>query len=205
MRSTRIAAGLLALSFAAAISAAEPAADESGGFWWSGLDLGGAYLARSFSVTPDTSDTEYAMAFRVGYAWHPSLLLGLELGGFTIQPTDYAGTRGEAIQQTFVIAQYYPVDRSPFFLKAGFGHVRYWNNRLGEGDGSGVGGAVGVGYDFAMTGPVHFTPLIEYSMGKYDNVTSPPGITQDQRYRAISLKLGLTFRSRGYSSRTAQP
>jgi hypothetical protein len=38
---------------------------------WGGGDIGVASLERSYSVTGSTQNTEFAMTFRGGYAWHP--------------------------------------------------------------------------------------------------------------------------------------
>lgn len=123
----------------------------------------------------------------------------MELGGWTLQASTYhwpadADPEGEGIQTLFGIAQYYPVQRSPFFVKAGFGHVKYWNNRPGEDGGSGAGAVLGAGYDIALRGRWHATPSVDFSWGEFDGVSSPGGPSQDQRYRALTFRLGLTYR-----------
>ncbi|HSC96971.1 MAG TPA: outer membrane beta-barrel protein [Burkholderiales bacterium] len=189
--------GLLALLFAAATHASEPAAEKAGG-WWGGIDFGVASVSREYSVTADTRDTTFTLAFRGGYSWHPRLLLGVELGGWLLEATnsytDDWPPEGEGIQTFYGMAQFYPVSGSPIFLKAGWGHVRYWNERLGEGNANGTGTVVGAGYDFAMGSNFYISPLIEYAWGKYDDALSPPGIVQNQRYQAVTLKIGFTYR-----------
>lgn len=195
MPDMRAAAGLLAFCLTTSTLAGEPNGERAGSFWWGGLDIGFASLSRTYSITPETRDTKFALAFRGGYAWHPRLLLGFELGGWLLQATDYEGPgEGEGIQTFYGIAQFYPVDHSALFLKAGWGHVRYWNNRPQESNANGSGGVVGVGYDFAMSKSVYVTPAIDYSWGEFDGAMSPPGITQDQRYKAVTFRLGVTFR-----------
>jgi hypothetical protein len=195
MKKTATVIGLLALAFTAATSASEPTGETAGG-WWGGIDVGVATVSREYSVTADTRDTTFTMAFRGGYSWHPRLLLGVELGGWLLEATDYYDwpPEGEGIQTFYGMAQFYPVSGSPIFLKAGWGHVRYWNERLGEGNANGTGAVVGAGYDFALGSNFYVSPLIEYAWGKYDNALSPPGVLQDQRYQAVTLKIGFTFR-----------
>ena len=195
MKKTVTASGLLAFVFATATFAGEPAAEKAGG-WWGGIDFGVASVSREYSVTADTRDTTFTLAFRGGYSWHPRLLVGVELGGWLLEATDYYDwpPQGEGIQTSYGMAQLYPVSGSPVFLKAGWGHVRYWNERPGEGNASGTGTVVGAGYDFAMGSNFYVSPLIEYAWGKYDNALSPPGVLQDQRYQAVTLKIGFTFR-----------
>ena len=188
----------LAMLIAAAAMAA-PAAGESqqgdrAGFWFS-ADVGMASLSRSYAVTGSTRDTEFAMAFRGGYAWHPRLLLGAELGGWNIEGADMWDPRtGEGIRVLYAIAQYYPAAKSPFFVRGGVGAVKYWNNRPGELGASGSGGVLGAGYDIAISQRVHLTPSADLSWGQFDAATSPPGITQDQRYRAVTFRFGFTYR-----------
>lgn len=188
----------LGLCLSCAALAAEADSARTGGFW-GGVDAGAAGMRRSFSITPSKRDTEFAMAFRGGYAWHPRLLLGLELGGWTLQASSYywpvdEDPKGEGISTFYGIAQYYPVEGSPFFLKGGYGYIKYWNNRIGEDGGSGSGGVLGAGYDIAWTGRWYITPSVELARGSFDDATSPPGITQDQRYRALTFRIGLTYR-----------
>lgn len=187
---------MLALSIASATLAAEPAAEKAGG-WWGGMDAGVASLSREYSVTADTGETTFTLAFRGGYAWHPRLLLGVELGGWLLEASgnyyDDPG-EGEGIQTFYGMAQFYPASGSPIFLKAGWGHVSYWNNRPLEDGANGTGSVVGIGYDFAMGGNFYVSPLIEYAWGKFDGAMSPPGIVQDQRYKAVTLKIGFTYR-----------
>lgn len=197
MKKALAAIGLLALTFAAGTFGAETASDKGGG-WWGGFDLGGASLSREYSVTADTRETTFTMAFRGGYSWHPRLLLGFELGGWLLEASssnsDDWPPEGEGIQTFYGMAQFYPLDGTPLFLKAGWGHVRYWNQRLNEGNASGTGGVVGLGYDFAVGGDLYISPLIEYARGKFDDALSPPGVLQDQRYQAVTIKIGFTFR-----------
>jgi hypothetical protein len=40
----------------------------------------------------------------------------------------------------------------------------------------------------------YVTPSLDYSAGSFSGATSPPGVTQDQHYRALSARIGLTFR-----------
>lgn len=182
----------LALIVAAAAGSA--AAEDGTGFWF-GADVGIASLKRSYSQTGSTQDAEFAMTFRGGYAWHPRLLLGVELGGFTLEEGDlFDPSKGEGIRTLYLMGQYYPGPASQFFLKVGLGDVKYWNNRPLENGASGTGYVLGAGYELARWGSLSFAPAIDYSEGKFDGAISPPGVTQDQRYRAVTFRLGVTYR-----------
>jgi hypothetical protein len=186
-----VAGGMLALAGTLA-SAAEP---REGGFWWGSASVGAASLKRSYTSTPDTSDTVLALALEFGYAWHPQLLLGVELGGWTLEAGDlWDPAQGEGIRTLYLVARYYPRESSTLFVKGGYGNLDYWNHRPGESGGTGHGGVVGLGKDFPVSGRWQLTPSFEYAWGEVHGATSPPGVTQDQSYRALTLRIGITFR-----------
>ena len=152
-------------------------------------------------MTGDTRDNKFTFALRGGFQLDPRLLLGVEFGGWTIQSgNNQDPATGEAIGTRFLIVQGYPLAHSPFFVRGGGGRVVYSNNRPGESGASGPGGIVGIGYDLEVKrrDGVHtafyITPSLDYSAGSFSGATSPPGVTQDQRYRALSARIGLTFR-----------
>lgn len=183
---------LLLVSFSAA--AQEPGSTAASRLWGA-VDVGYASLRRSYSVTDRTTQNKPSLALRAGYIVDPRLLLGVEAGGWTLessQPWDPA--RGEGIETIFAVAQYYPVGSSPFYLKAGGGAVRYWNHRPSESGANGHGYQLGLGYDVALWTHLYFTPAADYSWGRYDGATSPPGVTQEQSYRAVTFRVGFTYR-----------
>jgi hypothetical protein len=163
--------------------------------FWGGIDAGYGVLKRSYSVTGDTSQGAFSLALSGGYAWDPRLLLGVELGGWTLQASNLSDpSKGEAIETIFAIARYYPISDSPLFVKGGGGLVKYWTNQPGENGANGWGGVLGAGYDVYAKGWIHLAPVVEYSFGGFNGATAPPGVTQNQRYQAITLLFGITFR-----------
>jgi len=118
-----------------------------------------------------------ATTLRGGYAWHPRLLLGVELGGWNLQGTDVGDpSKGEGIRTLYLMAQYHLGAESRFFVKGGFG------------------GVLGAGYEIWRSGSCSIAPAIDYSWGEFDGATSPPGITQDQSYHAVTFRLGFIYR-----------
>jgi hypothetical protein len=196
------ALALLACPLAApAADTQAPPAEQSRSLLWGGFDLGYASLARSYSVTSDTRDNTFTFALRGGFQLDPRLLLGLEFGGWTIQASNNQDpASGEAIGTRFLIVQVYPLAHSAFFVRGGGGRVVYSNNRPGESGASGPGGIIGIGYDLEVKRrdgehtAFYVTPSLDYSAGSFSGATSPPGVTQDQHYRALSARIGLTFR-----------
>jgi outer membrane protein with beta-barrel domain len=163
--------------------------------FWGGVDAGVGVLKRSYSVSSSTTETRFALALSGGYAWNPRLLLGVELGGWTLQESNlWDSSQGQGIETIFGIARYYPVRDSPLFVRGGGGLVKYWTNQPGESGASGWGGVFGVGYEVYANRWMSLAPSIEYSFGSFNGATAPPGITQDQRYQAVTLTFGITFR-----------
>jgi hypothetical protein len=203
-RALRFAAALALLASPLAASAAEtkaPAPEESRTLLWGGFDIGYASVARSYSVSSDTRDNTFTFALRGGFQIDPRLLLGVEFGGWTLQASNNQDpASGEAIGTRFLILQVYPLADSPFFVRGGGGRVVYSNNRPGESGASGSGGILGIGYDLAIKRrdgehvAFYVTPSLDYSAGSFSGATSPPGVAQDQHYRALSARIGLTFR-----------
>lgn len=165
--------------------------------FWGGVDAGYGTLKRSRSVTGSADHNNFAMTFRGGYAWHPQLLLGVELGGWLLEASDYNGddpSRGEAIETFLALAQYYPGAGTPWFVKAGLGGARYWSNHAGEESGGGPAAMLGLGRDFPVSERWRVSASADYSWGRLNDITSPPGVTQDERYRALTFRIGLTYR-----------
>jgi hypothetical protein len=157
--------------------------------------LGYGILKRSNSGSGDANQSAFSLAFGAGYTWDPRLVLGVELGGWTLQGSDlWDPAKGEGIETIFGVARYYPSRQSPLFVKGGAGVVKYWNNVPGANSGNGWGGALGVGYDVYAKGPMHLAPVVEYSFGSFAGANSSPVVTQDQRFQASTVLFGVTFR-----------
>jgi len=198
MGAMRIVLSLLALAAAAPAALAQ---DFRTGFW-AGADIGVSAIKRDFDVTNDRNDTKGTVAVRGGYAFTPRLLLGLEASGWTFEREDKKDdARGQGISTLYLYGQAYPMESSAFFVKAGVGPVRFWTNHNGETGDTGAGAMVGIGHDFHFTnlgaserGKFYLTPSADVSWGHFGPALSPPGVYQNQSYRAISLRLGITYR-----------
>ena len=155
-------AGLLALG-------ARPArADGPGdppGRWWFGVDLGAGQLERSVPGVSESKLRFYA-SFEGGVAVHPQLLLGVETGGWLIEPSDlWDPTRGAAISPMFVTARIYPSEMSTFHVRLGGGAINAWDNAPEGTDRWGTGWEAGVGYDVRLGRRHHITPFVLYARG----------------------------------------
>jgi hypothetical protein len=160
-------------------SACAGAAESAAGGFWGGVELGAGNIQRS--TTASSTDTTIYMAFKGGYALSERLLLGAELGGYTLGAGDlWDPSKGEGLSQVFLVAQYYlqPM-RAGWYVKGGAGYVSYWNNSLGGTDDNGWGALFGLGYDWRTDGLGTLGPLLTFDYGK----------AQDSDYRAVALAL----------------
>jgi hypothetical protein len=104
------------------------------------------------------------------------------------------GAQPHAREAVYAIVHWFPGAASKFFLRAGFGYVSYWNNRPGETDANGSGYVLGAGYELTRWGRWRLEPIVKFAGGGFDGAIFPPGVRQDQSYRAATLRLGVTYR-----------
>ena len=152
--------------------------------FWGGIDVGVGLLDQSVDEIDD-DETALFLGFKAGYTINPHFRMGLELSGWLLEEGNLEDPRvGEGISQIFLIARYYPGQRSNLFAKAGGGYVSIWNNRPGESRRkSGWGFTAGVGYDFLLDKKVALSPFVTYSFGDADEID----------YRAINFGIGILF------------
>lgn len=170
------------------------------GFFWGGA-LGGAYLARNFSQTNGVDDAAarfYMEAFG-GYALNPHVAVGLELGGWLIEPdsdtyqwnpywppdnTPSENPSGEGLEQILAFTRIYPRADEGFFLKLGGGYLNHWVKTSGGiFNEEGWTTVAGLGWDIHCSGSWSFTPQINYSYGDAGN----------QTHSAITASLGFMW------------
>jgi hypothetical protein len=191
MKRLRRLVALLAFFPCAGALAIDPESLEG---WWGGADVGYASMRRHFSLTGDAQQHKMITGLRAGYSWDPRLLLGVEASNWLLKGANlWRVNEGQGIQTFNLIAQAYPL-RTPVWFKAGIGGARFWTDVPEEGSGRGFGGVLGFGYDIPLWGAFRLTPAVDFAWGRIRDATSPAGVRQSQDYRALALKIGLTFR-----------
>jgi hypothetical protein len=151
---------------------------------WGGMDLGVGLLQQSFDETEE-DDTTLFLGFKAGYTINPQFRMGLELSGWLLEASNLEDPEeGEGISQVFLIAQYYPHQKSNLFVKGGGGYASIWNNRPGQPRRkNGWGLTVGGGYDFLLNTNFALSPFVNFSYGD----------AEDLNYMAISFGIGITL------------
>ena len=168
----------------AAASGSGIAEERSPGKWWIGLEAGAASVHTSEGALSDRSG-RFALAFRGGVIAAPSLLLGLQLGGFIEESADVNDpAKGEGISHAFAIAQWYPGPRREGpYIRAGAGYADHWSNRPGGRASHGWGLSFGVGWDFTAGAMGALGPSLSWFQGH----------SGDMDYSALSLGLNWTY------------
>ena len=113
------------------------------------------------------------MAFSGGLVLDEHWLVGLELAGLGLQAGDYWDpTEGRALSDTFFITEYHPSLEGGWYLHAGAGLLKYWNNAIGAGqhEGSGPGMRLGVGYEWPAGERWHWGILAPWTTGTIEAV-----------------------------------
>jgi hypothetical protein len=179
----RIGCVMLALTLIAAGSTGI-ADDRQPGNWWIGLEAGPASVRTSEGGRSDRNG-RLALAFRGGVIVTPSLLVGLQLGGFTEQASDVNDpARGEGISHVFAIAQWYPGQRREGpYLRAGGGYADHWSNQSAGRDSHGWGLCFGVGWDFSAGAMGYVGPSLSWFRAR----------TGDMDVSALTLGLNWSY------------
>jgi len=89
--------------------------------FWGGIDVGAGLLQQSFDDIEE-DDTTFFLGFKAGYTINPHFRMGLELSGWLLEGSNVEDPSvGEGINQVFLIARYYPRQKSNLFAKIGGG------------------------------------------------------------------------------------
>ena len=117
------------------------------GFWVAGeLGYGSATLNSDVS---SHSSRGLSMGLEGGYAFNPTISLGLRLNGCSLEASNLNDpSKGESISLFSAVVRVYPVPGQGLFLRGGAGSLRYTNNHPLAFDGSGTGLCLGAGYEF---------------------------------------------------------
>lgn len=153
------------------------------GRWWFGMDLGAGQLHQTVLDFSQDSVRFYAN-FAGGVAINPQLLVGVEVGGWLLEASDYNDpSRGAAISPLFFTARIYPSKMSAFHIRIGGGLVDAWDNAWGTSQ-WGTGLEVGAGYDVRVRSRIYVTPFATFFDGKIG----------DLGVRAFTAGVGLNWR-----------
>jgi len=173
---------LIGLFLMTRVSFAEEQPVRSG--FWGEIDLGIGLLQQSFDEI-EVDDAPLFLGFKAGYMISPQFSMGLELSGCLLEAGDLEDPGvGEGISQVFLIARYYPYQKSNLFVNGGGGYASIWNNRPGQWRRkNGWGLTMGGGYDFRVNSRVALGPFVNFGNGS----------AEELNYKVIHFGIGMTF------------
>ena len=173
---------LIGLSLMTSVSFAEEQPVRTG--FWGEIDVGMGLLQQSLNEM-EVDDTPLFLGFKAGYIINPQFRMGLELSGFLLEQSDLEDPEvGEGISQVFLIARYYPYQKSNLFVEGGGGYASIWNNRPGQWRRkNGWGLTMGGGYDFRVNSKVALGPFVTFGYGS----------AEELNYKVIHFGIGMTF------------
>lgn len=170
------------------------------GLFW-GFGLGGAYLDRTFSTTNALDDAEgrLFMEFYGGVVLNPHVAIGLEIGGWLIEPDSNTyiwnpywppdneraeEATGEGLMQIIAFTRIYPYEGQGLFIKLGGGFLEHWletdYQSLRQ---TGWTTVAGIGWDIPLAKNWSLTPSLHYSYG----------MAGDQTHQALTASFGFMW------------
>jgi len=144
----------------------------------------------------------FSLGFQAGYALTRRLVIGLEVGGWLVEPFSYGAhgqeeERGEAVSHTMVFIHMFPVERLPLYLRAGLGESHYKNNNWDKTGGNGWGAwLLGGGYELRISSHFYGAAQLSYSRGHFSDVPDILGKETGRRYEVGDLSVALHWYSK---------
>lgn len=162
------------------------------GFWLSaGIGVGGESFDARDGLGWSDNVSGGVGYLKLGGTVSPSLLLGVELQGWgaNFYESGFSGVSYErALGSLMGIAQFYPAERSDFWLRGGLGlavdQLRdYSGGAAYETSRYGTAVAIGLGYDIPVARKISITPSLDLVGQHYDT----------HNERLLTIGVGVTF------------
>ena len=144
----------------------------------------------------------FSLGFQAGYALSRRLVIGLEAGGWLIEPFSYGAhgqeeERGEAVSNTMVFIHMFPLKRLPLYLRTGLGESHYKHNNWDKTGGNGWGAwLLGGGYELRISSHFYGAAQLTYSRGHFSDVPDILGRETGRRYEVMDISVALHWYSR---------
>lgn len=160
------------------------------GPWSAGLAVGAGRVEVRTDQGRGGARSTFVLGFRGSRAVGQRLRLGVELGGWLLEPFDYNDPSiGESVSVAGAFAQLHPWRTAPIFLEGGLGFATYSNRAPGEFDTDGTGYSVGAGYAIRVRRPFWLTISAHASGGRFADVRNVVVTETGWRYAAYDIRL----------------
>jgi len=163
---------------------------------WIGLGFGGGQVERWSDQEPAARATTVTASLRLGVVVVPALRLGIEANGWLLEASDvWDPATGETVNETLVIAQFYPWPARNLYLKGGYGWASYNNNHPDAWDSRAFGAiSAGVGYDVRVARNVFLTLAADFTRAPLGSALPPYSpATTGRRFRGWDVIAGIQY------------
>lgn len=197
VRSGLAALGLVLMpALGAAPLAAQSARDSTvarpPGPWFAGLSLGYGSLHLTSDQRSGDARSVFVMGFRGGRAINERLRVGIDIGGWLLEPGDvWDPSQGESVSVFGAFAQLFPIAGVPFYAELGGGSASYTDNSPSDFDRRGTGWTLGAGYEWRSGGRFVLVPGVGVGVsgGRLGDISNGVLTETGLRYRAWDMRL----------------
>jgi hypothetical protein len=167
--------------------------------FYAGLEMGAGWLDLTSNQLNEGRTARFALGLYGGYKPNRWLRIGINLNGWLIQPYNqfyffYFGDEGISISNIYGQIQAFPIKKLPFFLNFQGGSSKYVNLNPDGHNAKGMGGKLGIGYDFPTFENLGFSLNANWGFGSFGDFKSQNISITDQKYNVFEILLGFSFR-----------
>lgn len=158
-----------------------------------GLQSGYGHVTLRSDQREDVARGTFGLGFQGGYAITSQLVLGLEIGGWLLQPYNlHDESRGESVSNFMLYLHAFPFKRLPLYVRTALGHSGYSTNSA-EKQGGGAWGAwlIGSGYEIPASDHFKLAAQIGYGRGRFSDVPEIVGRETGRRYEVAEISVAL--------------
>jgi len=169
IRQPAFVAAVIAAALVPSVSFAQDELERNGFVLGAWAGYGAMKLNTRYPAAASSSSGTLAMGIKVGYALGTRVTAGVEANGWTLHAYDNTDpTRGEALSNASLFANYFPLETLPLFFEAGGGETTYINNAPAvSAHDTGSQRFVGAGYEYALSGGFFLVPQVRYARGDF--------------------------------------
>lgn len=163
--------------------------------------VGSLNLSKNNLIEPPTA--RFALGFNGGYIPFERLRIGINLGGWLIEPysgvyinpvfVNFRGEKGESIYNSQIFAEVFPIKGMGLFLNLQGGFSKYINNRPDGYKSKGSGAKAGLGYEYVLGKNLGLSLVINYGFGRFRDVTFPGISVLNQRYDVVEIMVRIKY------------
>ena len=166
-----------------------------------GFQSGYGHLQLHSDQAGDATSGTFSLGFQGGYSVTPRAIVGMEVGGWLLEPYSFDAhgdeeERGESVSNTMLFLHAFPVKRLPVYMRFAVGYTYYKNNHPDKHNGSGWGSwLIGGGYEIRASDRFFIAPQVSYGHGDISDVPRILWLETGRRYDVIDFSVAVHWYS----------